>query len=908
MSRSSNEWHLRDSDSVISILNTDRINGLNRKEVARRRRKEGPNNVWYMKNLRPADYFKSLFGDPTLAVLVLAVVTATIFEKIALAIPVIVLLVIGITARVIVYLKSRAVFEKNMQELIPCVTVIREGMHVTVRADEIVPGDIVILRSGDISPCDGRIISEGEVTVSERGITANKTYIVKRDTIIISDKSEEIPCEYRVNTLFAGSVILKGSCRMVATSCSEDTLVVRKSGGIMISDDEEVALFRYIDSNCSTGNIFMLIMVFILSVLSLLLTNIAGIGDSFTDAFILSMALAVSCWSGIYSSFGSISLAVQMRELANLRPGHSVIRKVSDLEDIASVRKVIFPDISYFKSGKTRYSAFYENGVYHALNEDEAVSDGILPVIGNIAGGAALMPQNSDEPFRNGDYISETVSRLLNDDERYMDAVRKISIPLTSTSVDTGRSVVHNAVSYENGEFYYYCISDPSTVLSFCDSVMVSGRISRLGIDERQKILGIAGTASDKGSVVIAAARRVSSYSTLKRVSALQDRMCFLGFCIIDDESAMPGDRADGDDSGIYRYIMSSSPETDRNYLITNSLISDDAAVISYRDIVAGEKLPEKDSVIYIPVDDTVESGLTGSLKIKLATAKKIASVHDDTAVVTDKPYEAGLIHSNSVGISAGRSGSNTIPHILKNRTKVSAYPGCSAGFGGIREIKETVRYSLRGLENLCRISRYGILSTSLRVVIVLISVLTGWKLITPQMVILSGAVIDLFAMCVLSFSKEDGERWDRKRLFPRGAELFRYIGITAFLCIIQIAAMIICSKATGTEVLTDGSAALPVFASLILMQFILLSEMTGSRISKLYANMIYLLFAASVAVILILTVFSSSFCAFIGGMKTIWQLYLISLVSPLILLVTTEILKRNKYIKKEKESEDSNG
>ena len=167
----SNEWHLRDAEAVASVLNTNIYRGLSDAEVRRRRRRDGRNNVWHVKRDSATAYAVRSIGDLTSAVLVIAALTAAIFERSALAGAVCAILVIGVIMRVLAYVKARRTLETMADEGIPSATVIRDGTATVIRADEIVVGDIIMLCAGDIVPCDGRIVSGDDVRVSERGIT-----------------------------------------------------------------------------------------------------------------------------------------------------------------------------------------------------------------------------------------------------------------------------------------------------------------------------------------------------------------------------------------------------------------------------------------------------------------------------------------------------------------------------------------------------------------------------------------------------------------------------------------------------------------------------------------------------------------------------------------------------------------
>ena len=314
MSYRSNEWHLRDPDAVTSLLKTDMIRGLEGAEVSRRRRRDGKNNVWHINRTSATEYALRSLGDLTSAVLVIAALTAAIFERSTIATAVCVLIVVGMLLRVITYVKARRILEVISDESIPNATVIRSGTSAIVRADELVQGDIVLLGPGDIVPCDGRIVMGDEIRVAEQGITENKTSVIKGDTVILTDTAgAEIPCEYRVNMLFAGSTVLSGNCRIVATACGDETLVSMRHGGLIIPSGENVPVIRRMDEWCRKCSVLMLICVLAISGFSMLLHVARGAHFSLAEAFIDAMALAVASVSSYLVTVGYITLTLPLR-------------------------------------------------------------------------------------------------------------------------------------------------------------------------------------------------------------------------------------------------------------------------------------------------------------------------------------------------------------------------------------------------------------------------------------------------------------------------------------------------------------------------------------------------------------------------------------------------------------------
>ena len=355
------DWHLMDRETVEVNLRTDLYRGLSEKEAGKRRRKNGDNRIWQVKRASATRYARDAAFDLTTVLLIMCAVFAAILEGSVMAIAVCAVLVIGVALRVATYIRAKRIFEQMADEGIPNATVIRDGTTRVIRGDGLVRGDIISLGEGDVVPCDVRIISDGEVRVSEKGITENKSSVIKRDTVIVSDvDGAEIPCEYRVNMLFAGSVILSGSCRAVVTSCSEDSLICMKKGGIVVPSGEALPAIVKFEKWSGVVNLFMIALILIVSLISIPIRGTAKI----PEVFFGMLSLAAASVSTYFGAVGYIIVAVPVREAAKSgeKIGRAVIKDSSFLEDFAFTDRFIVADVSALKSGDAEMSLFWRSG------------------------------------------------------------------------------------------------------------------------------------------------------------------------------------------------------------------------------------------------------------------------------------------------------------------------------------------------------------------------------------------------------------------------------------------------------------------------------------------------------------------------------------------------------------------
>jgi Ca2+-transporting ATPase len=211
-------WKLP-SDKVLNILDVEREKGLEKTEVARRKHEFGPNKLKKAER-KPAgeiliDQFKSIL------VLLLTVAAGVSFvfmqwvEGIAIAVVIVINAVIGF------YTEYRAL--KSMEALYALTEITdqvrREGTAETVSAEDIVPGDIVLLEAGDLVTADIRLIEASNLQVDESSLTGESIPVSKQ----VESIEEDLPLADRRNMLYKGTALTRGSAEGVVIATGMDT-------------------------------------------------------------------------------------------------------------------------------------------------------------------------------------------------------------------------------------------------------------------------------------------------------------------------------------------------------------------------------------------------------------------------------------------------------------------------------------------------------------------------------------------------------------------------------------------------------------------------------------------------------------------------------------------------------------
>lgn len=212
-------WHLMEQYAVAAALGTSCDAGLSLEAAAERYRKYGPN---LLPEAVPRSGLKIFLGQLTsVPVALLAVAAGISLLTGGIVDAVVTLGVVSINALIGYVTESRA--EKTIHSLktlsSPRALAIRDGSTQEVSAEEIVPGDLLVLRPSIYVPADVRIVKAERLSIDESALTGEGAPVEKSSPAIVSDGV--VPLSDRVNMCYMGTLVTggQGVAIAIATGC-----------------------------------------------------------------------------------------------------------------------------------------------------------------------------------------------------------------------------------------------------------------------------------------------------------------------------------------------------------------------------------------------------------------------------------------------------------------------------------------------------------------------------------------------------------------------------------------------------------------------------------------------------------------------------------------------------------------
>lgn len=320
-------WHQTAADEVVQLLKSDANRGLDRFEVEARQRHFGVNAIPVRGGPGPLIRFLMQFHQPLLYILLTAAaITALLDEWVDAS----VIFAVVLVNAIIGYLqesKAAKALEALAKTTLTEARVIRSGETRNVPSTELVPGDVVLLQSGDKVPADLRLLRSRDLQVDESALTGESVPVEKKAI----ELGLETPLAERRNMAYASTLVTYGQGRGVVVATAAKTEVGRISELISLADVLETPLTRKI---AKFSRVLLVVILLLAAV-----TFAVGVwrGQAKFEMFMAAVALAVGAIPEGLPAAVTITLAIGVARMARRR---AIIRKLPAVETLGGTTVV----------------------------------------------------------------------------------------------------------------------------------------------------------------------------------------------------------------------------------------------------------------------------------------------------------------------------------------------------------------------------------------------------------------------------------------------------------------------------------------------------------------------------------------------------------------------------------------
>lgn len=318
------KFYSLEKEAVLNHFNVT-LRGLNERQVQENQKKYGKNILQEKPRPSKARIFLEQFQDLLVIILIIAALISLFTGELESTI--VIFLVITLNAIIGTYQHLKA--EKSLRSLkklsSPHARVVREGREMMIPAEDVVVGDIVAVKAGDIIAADGRIIYARNLEVNESSLTGESQAVEKTENAI---PKENLPVADQKNMLFSGTVATSGKALFVVTKVGMETELGKIARMLGETKPQRTPLQASLDEfsrKLALVIICICVGIFLLS----LYRKIALL-----DSLLFAVALAVAAIPEALSSIVTIVLAIGTQKMAEEQ---AIVKELKAVEGLGCV-------------------------------------------------------------------------------------------------------------------------------------------------------------------------------------------------------------------------------------------------------------------------------------------------------------------------------------------------------------------------------------------------------------------------------------------------------------------------------------------------------------------------------------------------------------------------------------------
>jgi cation-transporting P-type ATPase F len=347
-------WHGMDAPAVLDLLGTDAETGLSGSEARRRLAEHGENTLTTESGPGALRRLAAQFHQPLIYILLTAaIVTALLQEWIDAGV---ILAVVVINAVIGFVQENRAVkaLDALARAMSAGATVLRDGDEHDIDARHLVPGDVVLVRSGDKVPADLRLVRTRSLRIDESALTGEAVPVGKDSDAVDGDTV----LADRSGMAFASTVVTFGQGRGVVVATGDDTELGRVSGMIAGVEELQTPLTRKIGQFSRT----LLLVILGLAAVTFAVGTLQGMDRD--ETFLAAVALTVAAIPEGLPATMTIVLAIGVSRMAARR---AIIRKLPAVETLGSTTVICSDKTGTLTANQMTVTAVVAGGRTHVV-------------------------------------------------------------------------------------------------------------------------------------------------------------------------------------------------------------------------------------------------------------------------------------------------------------------------------------------------------------------------------------------------------------------------------------------------------------------------------------------------------------------------------------------------------------
>tara|TARA_Y100000310_G_scaffold344775_1_gene459424 strand:- start:8082 stop:10655 length:2574 start_codon:yes stop_codon:yes gene_type:complete len=473
-------FHNKDITDVLKSLNTNK-NGLSKAEIDKRITQYGYNEIEEKKGIFPLVIFINQFKSFVVGILIVALIVSFFVGEVLDAVVIGIILVLNAVLGFIQEYRA----EKSIKALKKLTSqkakVIRDNKIQEISSKLLVPGDIILLESGDKVSADSRLIESIDLATQESSLTGESNSVNKS----LEKLKEKTQIADMKNIVFSSTDIVRGKGKAVVVNTGNNTELGKIAKQITEVEGEKTPLQLQL---AKLGKFLGILTIIITAII--FLTGVLK-GGELIEIFITSIALAVAAIPEGLPAVVTISLALGVRRMIKR---NALIRKLPSVETLGETSVICSDKTGTLTMNEMTVTKLYVNNEIINVTGSGYKKEGkfskdpkkfsLLLRIGALCNNAVVNKKIIGNPTEASLIVSAAKANL-DRDKLEKKFIRLNEIPFTSERkmMSTINRVGSKKVLYAKGS--------PEKILKLCKKIWINGRTIHLTNKKKKEILKV---------------------------------------------------------------------------------------------------------------------------------------------------------------------------------------------------------------------------------------------------------------------------------------------------------------------------------------------------------------------------------------------------------------------------------
>ncbi len=676
-------WYTLSTKEVEKQMQTNIEFGLNEKQVEDKQNKFGLNKLEEKKKESIVIKFIKQFNDFMIIILIIASIISAVVARLEGSNDYFdsIIIIAIVVFNAIMGLVQEAKAEKSLEALkkmtAPTCRIKRNGKISTIKSEQIVPGDIVLLEAGNYVPADCRLISSSNLKIEESSLTGETVPVLKEANSILKEKTA---LGDMVNMAFSTTIVVNGHGEAIVTDIGMNTKVGKIAKMIITNEAPETPIQKKLGEVGKSLGIACLGICLLIFAIGLL-KKIEPI-----EMFMTSVGLAVAAIPEGLPAIVTIMLSIGVTKMAKK---NSIIRKLPAVETLGSSSVICSDKTGTLTQNKMQVTKIANiNG---ETNDKEYIK--WLMGMATMCTDVEISKENgkmelTGEPTEKA-IVSKALDEGQNKNELYNVMKRVKDIPF-----DSSRKMMTTIHKMPNG---YRVITKgaPDVLLKRCNKVYDNGNVTTLDYSKTKLIENQNNKMADEALRVLAIAYLdIPSLPSRIDTETVEKNLIFIGLIGMIDppREGVKEAVATCKKAGIKTVMITG------DHIITAKAIAKDLGILRGSDLaITGEELDKiPQSILQKNIMNySVFARVTPEHKVRIVKAYQ--STDAVVAMTGDGVNDALALKNADIGIAMGKNGTdvakNAADMVLTDDNFVTIVEAVKQGRNIFDNIKKAVHF-----------------------------------------------------------------------------------------------------------------------------------------------------------------------------------------------------------------------